>query len=141
ASSGLPVVGGADKIAFVRENDIWVMNVDGSDRKQFTNDNLPKFNLQWLPDGKTLLFMSGKTVKTVNIETEVQEVIINYVSAEYFEGFSVSPDGKKVAISVNRELFIVPYDLIKLRFATRRSALLEMNGCLASQPAAAPCSK
>jgi hypothetical protein len=74
--------------------------------------------------------MSGKTVKTVNIETEVQEVIINYISAQYFEGFSVSPDGKKVAISVNRELFIVPYDLIKLRFATRRSALLEMGGCL-----------
>jgi serine/threonine protein kinase len=130
SGSGLPVIGGADKIAFVRDNDIWVMNVDGSDRKQFTNDNLPKFNLQWLPDGKTLLYMSGKTVKTVNIETEVQEVIINYVSAEYFEGFSVSPDGKKVAISVNRELFIVPFDLIKLRFATRRSALLEMNGCL-----------
>ena len=130
SSTGLPVIGGADKIAFLRENDIWVMNVDGSDRKQYTNDNLPKFNLQWLPDGKTLLYMSGKTVKTVNIETEVQEVIINYISAEYFEGFSVSPDGKKVAISVNRELFIVPYDLIKLRFATRRSALLEMNGCL-----------
>jgi serine/threonine protein kinase len=130
SGSGLPVIGGADKIAFLRENDIWVMNVDGSDRKQYTNDNLPKFNLQWLPDGKTLLYMSGKTVKTVNIETEVQEVIINYVSAEYFEGFSVSPDGKKVAISVNRELFIVPYDLIKLRFATRRSALLEMDGCL-----------
>ena len=133
SSTGLPVLGGADKIAFLRENDIWVMNVDGSDRKQFTNDNLPKFNLQWLPDGKTLLYMSGKTVKTVNIETEVQEVIINYVSAEYFEGFSVSPDNKKVAISVNRELFIVPYDLIKLRFATRRSALLEMGGCLFNQ--------
>lgn len=130
SSAGLPVLGGADKIAFVRDNDIWVMNVDGSDRKQFTNDNLPKFNLQWLPDRRTLLYMSGKTVKTVNIETEVQEVIINYVSAEYFEGFSVSPDGKKVAISVNRELFIVPYDLLKLRFATRRSALLEMDGCL-----------
>ena len=133
SSTGLPVIGGADKIAFLRENDIWVMNMDGSDRKQFTNDNLPKFNLQWLPDGKTILYMTGKTVKTVNIETEVQEVIINYVSAEYFEGFSVSPDGKKVAISVNRELFIVPYDLIKLRFATRRSALLEMNGCLFNQ--------
>ncbi len=133
SSTGLPVIGGADKIAFVRANDIWVMNVDGNDRKQFTNDKLPKFNLQWLPDGKTLLYMSGKTVKTVNIETEVQEVIINYISAEYFEGFSVSPDGKKVAISVNRELFIVPYDLIKLRFATRRSALLEMNGCLFNQ--------
>jgi hypothetical protein len=133
SSSGLPIVGGADKIAFLRNNDVWSMNMDGSDRKQHTNDGLPKFNLQWLPDGKTVLYMSGKTVKTVNIETEVEEVIINYVSAEYFEGFSVSPDGKQVAISVNRELFIVPYDLLKLRFATRRSALLEMNGCLYNQ--------
>lgn len=98
------------------------MNVDGNDRKQHTNDGLPVPVLQWLPDGKTILYMSGKTVKTVNIETEVEEVIINYVSAEYFEGFSVSPDGKQVAISVNRELFIVPNDLLKLRFATRRSA-------------------
>lgn len=133
SSTGLPVIGGADKIAFVRENDLWTMNVDGSDRKQHTNDGLPKFNLQWLPDGKTILYMTGKTVKTVNIETEVEEVIINYISAEYFEGFSVSPDGKKVAISANRELFIVPYDLLKLRFATRRSALLEMGGCLFNQ--------
>jgi hypothetical protein len=129
-SAGLPILGGADKIAFVREGDIWVMNVDGQNLKQLTNDKQPKFNLQWLPDGKTLLYMSGTAAKTVNIETEVEEVIINYVSAEYFEGFSVSPDGKQVAISVNRELFIVPYDLLKLRFATRRSALLEMNGCL-----------
>ena len=130
SGAGLPIVGGADKIAFLRENDIWVMNVDGSGRKQFTNDGLPKFNLQWLPGGKNILYMTGKTVKTVNIETEVEEVIINYTSAQYFEGFSVSPDGKKVAISVNRELFIVAYDLLKLRFATRRSALLEMDGCL-----------
>ena len=129
-TSNLPIIGGADKIAFLRDNDIWVMNVDGSDRKQLTNDKLPKFNLQWLKDGNTILYMSGKTVKTVNIENEVEEVVINYVSAEYFEGFSVSPDGKLVAISVNRELFIVPYDLLKLRFATRRSALLEMDGCL-----------
>jgi hypothetical protein len=129
-SSGLPIVGGADKIAFVRENDIWIMNVDGSERLQLTNDKLPKFNLQWLPDGKTILYMTGRTVKTVNIETDVEEVIINYTSAEYFEGFSVSPNGKQVAVSINRELFIVPYDLLKLRFATRRSDFLEMDGCL-----------
>lgn len=130
SSSGLPVIGGADKIAFVRENDIWIMNVDGSERLQLTNDKLPKFNLQWLPDGKTILYMSGRTVKTVNIENEVEEVIINYTSAEYFEGFSVSPDGKKVAVSANRELFIVPFDLVKLRFTTRRSDFIEMDGCL-----------
>ncbi|MBI2330624.1 MAG: serine/threonine-protein kinase, partial [Chloroflexi bacterium] len=127
--ASLPQIGGADKIAFIRDNDIWAMNVDGSELKQFTNDGLPKFNLQWLPDGESILYMTGKTVKTVNIGTEVEDVIINFVSAEYFEGFSVSPDGTKAALSVNRELFIVPYDPSKLRFVTRKSALLEMGGC------------
>jgi serine/threonine protein kinase len=129
-SSGLPVIGGADKIAFLRDNDIWVMNVDGSDRRQYTNDGLSKYNLQWLPDGKTILYMTGRMVKTVNIENDVEEVVFNYTSAEYFEGFTVSPDGKKVAISVNRELFIVNYDPLKLRFSPRRSDLVALNGCL-----------
>lgn len=128
-SSGLPIIGGADKIAFIRDNDIWVMNVDGGELTQHTNDGLPKFNLQWLPNGRDILYMTGKTVKTVNIDTQVEEVVMNYVSAEYFEGFSVSPDGSLVAISVNRELFIVKYDLLKLRFATRKSDLTEMGGC------------
>lgn len=129
ASSGPPVIGGADKIAFIRDDDIWVMNVDGGELTQYTNDGLPKFNLQWLPNGRDILYMTGKTVKTVNIDTQVEEVVMNYVSAEYFEGFSVSPDGSLVAISVNRELFIVKYDLLKLRFATRKSDLTEMDGC------------
>ncbi|HND47252.1 MAG TPA: WD40 repeat domain-containing serine/threonine protein kinase [Anaerolineales bacterium] len=125
----LPLMGGADKIAFIKNNDIWVMNVDGSELKQHTNDGLPKFNLQWMPDGKNLLYMTGKTVKTVNIDTEVEEVLMNFVSAEYFEGFSVSPNGKQAAISINRELFIVPFEIETLRAATRKSALLEMKGC------------
>ncbi|MFN8400669.1 MAG: WD40 repeat domain-containing serine/threonine protein kinase [Anaerolineales bacterium] len=125
----LPLIGGADKIAFIKNNDIWVMNVDGSELKQHTTDGLPKFNLQWLPNGTDILYMTGKTVKTVNIDTEVEEVLMNFVSAEYFEGFSVSPDGKQVAMSINRELFIVPFDVEKLRAATRKSALLDMKGC------------
>lgn len=127
--SSLPLIGGADKIAFISNNDIWVMNVDSSEPKQYTNDGLPKFNLQWLPDGKNILYMTGKTVKTVNIDTEVEDVVMSFVSAEYFDGFSVSPDGKQAAISVNRELFIVPYNPEKLRTITRKSALLELGGC------------
>lgn len=129
SAPGVPVIGGADKIAFVSNNDIWAMNVDASDLKQYTNDGLPKFNLQWLPDGKNILYMTGKTVKTVNIDTEVEDVVMSFVSAEYFDGFSVSPDGKQAAISVNRELFIVPFDPEKLRTVTRKSALLELGGC------------
>ncbi|MCZ2127958.1 MAG: protein kinase [Anaerolineales bacterium] len=129
SASSLPVVGGADKIAFVKESDIWTVNVDGSDAQQLTNDGLPKFNLQWLPDGKTVLYMSGKSVKTVNVETEVEDILTTFLSAEYFESFSVSPDGKQVAISLNRELFIAPFDAEKLRAADRKSALLAMGGC------------
>lgn len=108
------IIGGVDKIAFVCNNDIWVMNVDGSDLKQYINDGLLKFNLQWLSDGKNIFYMIGKMVKTVNIETEVEEVVMNFVSAEYFEGFSVSLDGKQIVISVNCELFIVLFNFEKL---------------------------
>ncbi|MDO8755157.1 MAG: protein kinase [Anaerolineales bacterium] len=126
----LPVIGGGDKIAFLRNNDIWIMNVDGSDLKSVTNDSVEKFNLEWLPDGKTLLYMAGKTVKTVDIETQREEIIFSYISAEYFESFHVSPDGKQVAFSLSRELFVVPFDLEKLKNATKKRDLLAMEGCL-----------
>ncbi len=126
----LPIIGGADKIAFVRKNDIWMMNVDASDPIQLTTDGVAKFNLQWLPDGNTLLYMSGKTVKTVDVESLREEVIFNFISAEYFESFSVSPDGTQAALVINRELYVVPFDLEKLKSASKKSALLDMKGCL-----------
>lgn len=130
AISTIPVIGGADKIAFIRKNEIWIMNMDASDAEQLTTDGVAKFNLQWLPDGKTLLYMSGKTVKTVDIESQREEVVFNFISAEYFESFSVSPDGTQAALVINRELFIVPYDLEKLKSTNKKSALLDLKGCL-----------
>lgn len=134
STSARPVIGGADKIALLRNNEIWVMNIDTSEAKQVTRDGVAKFNLQWIPgDGNTLLFMSGKTVKTVNIETDVEEIIMSFISAEYFEAFSVSPDGTQAAIVVNREMYIVPYEPKKLIDMGKKSALLayvESEGCL-----------
>ncbi|WKZ36791.1 MAG: protein kinase [Anaerolineales bacterium] len=130
AAALLPAIGGADKIAFLRNNDIWIMNVDGTELIPVTNDGAAKFNLQWLPDGRTILYISGKTAKTVDIETLREENIFNYLSAEYFESFHVSPDGKQAAISLNRELFVVPFDVETLLTVTRKSQLLDMGGCL-----------
>lgn len=126
----LPVLGGADKIAFLRNNDIWIMNVDGTDLRSVTNDGAEKFNLEWLPDGNTILYITGKTIKTVEIDSLREEIITNFASSEYFESFHVSPDGKEVAISLARELHIVPFDIEKLKNVTKKSALLEMEGCL-----------
>ena len=129
SSTGLPLAGGADMIALLRNNDIWIMDMEGGNRLQVTNDGLPKTNLQWLNDGKNILYTTGKTVKTVNIETLVEEVVFRYTAGEYLEGFAVSPDGKRVAISVNRELYVIPYDPVRLPFAARKSDLDEFKGC------------
>ncbi|MBI5963157.1 MAG: protein kinase [Chloroflexi bacterium] len=126
----LPVLGGVDKIAFLRNNDIWIMNVDGSDLTAVTDDGAEKFNLEWLPDGNTLLYITGKTIKTVEIDTQREEIITNFSSSEYFESFHVSPDGKQVAISLGRELHVVPFDIEKLKDVTKKSSLLAMNGCI-----------
>ncbi|MCL4267931.1 MAG: protein kinase [Anaerolineales bacterium] len=130
AGPSLPVIGGADKIAFLRNNDIYIMNVDGSDLQQVTTDGVAKFNLQWLPDGNTILYLTGKTAKIVDIETLREDIIANFLSAEYFEAFNVSPDGTQVALVLNRELFVVPYNVETLKTVNRKSALLDMKGCL-----------
>jgi serine/threonine protein kinase len=129
-ASNLPIVGGADKVAFIKGNDIWVMNIDGSELISVTNDGVEKFNLQWLPDGNTILYMSGKTVKTVNIETLREDIVMSYQSAEFFESFQVSPDGTQAALTVNRELFVVAYDVEKLRPITNRNQLIDLKGCI-----------
>jgi len=125
-----PALGGADKIAFLRNNDIWIMNVDGSDLIPLTKDGGAKFNLEWLPDGNTLLYITGKTIKTIDITTQREETITNFSSSEYFESFHVSPDGKQVAISLGRELHVVPFDIEALKSVTKKSSLLEMKGCI-----------
>jgi Tol biopolymer transport system component len=129
-TSSLPIIGGADKIAFVKSGDIWIMNVDGSELQAVTNDGVPKFNLQWLPDGNTILYMTGKTVKTVDIETLREEVVMSYQSAEFFDSFQVSPDGTQAAFAINRELFVAPYDAAKLQTVKNRNDLLEIKGCI-----------
>jgi hypothetical protein len=124
-----PVIGGADKIALINGNDIWIMNVDGTDPKRLTTDGAIKSNLEWI-DRNTVLYISGKALKTVDIETLREENITSFLSSEYFESFHVSPDGTQAAISLDRELFVVPFDLEKLRSIRSRADLMDLKGCL-----------
>lgn len=126
----LPVLGGADKIAFLNNNNIWVMNVDGSDLRSLTNDRTERFNLQWHPDGDKLLYITGKTIKSIDINTKEETVVTGFGASNYFEAFRISPDGKQVAISLARELHVVPFDLDKIRKAATKDDLLARKGCL-----------
>jgi hypothetical protein len=106
-----------------------VANLDGSDLVQLTNDRAEKNRLQWLADGNTLLYIQSKCVKTVQLDGRV-DVITCFDTAAYFEDFQVSPDGSQVAISLDHEyLFIVPFDIEKLRNVRFRSDLIPLATC------------
>jgi serine/threonine-protein kinase len=126
----IPLLGGADKIAFVANSDIWLVNVDGSELIQLTTDGGAKNDLQWLPDGETLIFISGLTVKSYNIETDVVDIVTNFPSASSLNAFRVSHDGKQVMIAVNNEIFVVSFDLETMKGVSKKSDLLALDHCI-----------
>jgi WD40 repeat protein len=95
-----------------------------------TNDRKEKFNVEWLRNGDTILYITGRTVKTVNIVDLREEIVTSFASAEYFDAFRVSPDGTQAAISLNRELHIVPFDPGAFPANPSKADLLAMDGCL-----------
>jgi dipeptidyl aminopeptidase/acylaminoacyl peptidase len=50
-------------------------------------------------------------------------------AAEYLEAFEISPDGTQVAISLNRVLYVVPFDLAEISKARNWTHLEAMKGC------------
>ena len=130
ATPSIPVRGGADKIAFVANNDIWLANLDGSELTQLTTDGGVKNDLQWLPDGNTLIFISGITVKSVNIETDVLDNIVHFPSASSLNAFRISHDGTQVMIAVNNEIFVVPFDIETMKGVSKKSDLIALDHCI-----------
>jgi hypothetical protein len=126
----LPVPGGADKIAFVANNELWLMNVDGSDLQQLTTDGGAKSDLQWLPDGENIIFISGKTIKFYNINTNVVDTLTTFPTAASLDAFRVSPNGKQAMISVNNEIFAIPFDLEQMKGVSKKSDLLALEPCI-----------
>jgi serine/threonine protein kinase len=113
-----PGVGGADKIALTANNEIYIMNMDGSGIEALTQTGAPKFDLQWLP-GRELLYVEGKCVYRIDIETAQKEPEqIACFNDRKIGGFRVSPDGEWVAISVAYRLLVLPFDIPALSAAS-----------------------
>ena len=123
-------LGGADKIAFVANKEIYLMNVDGSELTQITTDGGVKSDLQWLPDGKNLIFISGFTIKYYNMDTDRISVLTDFPSASSLNAFRVSHDGTQAMITVNNEIFIVPFSLDGFEGVDRKSDLLALDFCI-----------
>ena len=119
------IPGGADKIAFLAGNQLYVMDVDGSNLIQVRTDNSAKSHLHWIPDGR-LTYVSRNCVYLMDVNTRDPQEIMCFVSNEELEDFQVSPDGKLVAISVQRTLNILPFDLEALKEVDTRFSLLAL---------------
>ena len=122
-----PVVthpGGADQIALVSGNQIYLMNTDGGELTQVRSVNSPKSNLQWIFDNQ-LIYISRNCAYLFNGDTKQTQRLSCFLSNEKLEGFSVSPNGRRAAISVQRTLNIYPFDVDLLKNVTTRFNLPE----------------
>jgi serine/threonine-protein kinase len=120
-----PLPGGADKIAFLVGNQLYVMDTNGQNLIQVRTDNSAKSQLQWLPDGR-LAYISRNCVYVMDVETRQPREFMCFVANETLEDFQVSPDGKLVAISIERTLNILPFEPEILEEIDSRFSLLTL---------------
>ncbi|MEW5868807.1 MAG: protein kinase [Chloroflexota bacterium] len=124
-----PVIGGVDKVAFLRDSDIWISNLDGTQIERLTEDGTIKSSLQWSPDGQAVNYISGKCIYSVRLEDTRVDIITCFNFVDYLKAFEISHDGTRVAISLDNQLYIVPYDLEKLNQVSVRSGLTDIAEC------------
>jgi TolB protein len=88
--------------------EIWVMNADGTNKRQVTHLNAASFAPYFFPDGKRIIFASnvndpkGRNFDLYMVRTDgtgLEQITFN----ETFDGFPMfSPDGKKLVFASNR---------------------------------------
>ena len=88
--------------------EVWVMNADGTGKRQVTNLGVASFAPYFLPDGKRIIFSSNHpnirgrdfNLFVVNIDgTGLEQVTFN----DTFDGFPMfSPDGRRLVFASNR---------------------------------------
>jgi len=88
--------------------EIWVMNADGSGKKQVTNNAKANFGPYFFPDGKRVIFASNMDdpkgrnfdLYKINVDGEgLERITFN----ETFDGFPMfSPNGDKLVFASNR---------------------------------------
>jgi TolB protein len=105
----------ADYTSLLKQNlirptvlDIWVMNADGSNKRQVTKLNKASFAPYFFPDGKRIIFSSNNAdpkgrdfdLYMINVDgSGMERITFNNT----FDGFPMfSPDGKKLVFASNR---------------------------------------
>ncbi|MEP6706341.1 MAG: hypothetical protein ABJC05_02410 [Pyrinomonadaceae bacterium] len=105
----------SDYLALLKQNlirpttlEIWVMNADGSNKRQVTQNGKANFAPYFFPDGKRIVFASNMAdpkgrdfdLYKINVDgTGLERITFN----DTFDGFPMfSPDGTKLVFASNR---------------------------------------
>jgi TolB protein len=93
------------KITYSYEDDVYVMNLDGSDITQLTTHPEADFDPVWSPDGTQIAFRShrdgNEEVYVMNVDGSNQTNISNAPGGDYSPAWS--PDGKLIAFMSDRK--------------------------------------
>ena len=97
-----------DKMNDKWESSVWLMNADGSNKRQVTRNGKANFGPYFFPDGKRIIFASnmddpkGRNFDLYKINVDgsgLERLTFN----DTFDGFPMfSPDGKKLVFASNR---------------------------------------
>ena len=121
------------KIAFISERDgnkeIYVMNSDGSEQKNLTNNPAGDYSSSWSPDGKKIAFTSGRDgngeIYVMNADGSEHKRLTNNRAFDMFPSWS--PDGKKIAFQSKRdgngEIYVMNSDGTEQKRLTNNPAL------------------
>jgi hypothetical protein len=102
-----PVIGGADKVAFFNDGEIWVVNLDGSDLVQLTRDGEKKSHLQWRLDGNAVYYLSGECIQSVELGSPAVQTTLCLAERHVLGAFQFAPDEKRLAVVVDQGLYLI----------------------------------
>jgi subtilisin family serine protease len=95
---------------------VWVMNVDGSNRKQLTSLEGGKLAPKWSPDGTKLLFSNHHVTNTFATLAEIYTMnadgtgLTQLTSGNYDQFATWSPDGTKIMFGRNGIYYVMNAD-------------------------------
>jgi serine/threonine-protein kinase len=106
-------LGQADKLAFLHDSEIWTSDLDGSSLSQLTSDGVQKSNLQWSPDGQSVLYTADNCLKMVGLLTKQVLSLTCLTGITSINTFDISADGQNLALGLDQsKLYLLPYSQI-----------------------------
>jgi len=100
----------SERIAFIKDGDIWTMKSDGSDKKQITNTQEYEFSISYSPKAGRIWFIKAKEIVdfpmgevwSIKVDgTDEKRITAGQLKIRFA---AVSPDGLKIGISHIKEI-------------------------------------